>query len=85
MTDVVLRLDVPAIVERPVIGTTCCASTAEAIIAQELTMLPGISDVSVDVEGAVVEVTYSPGRVSWEEISAALDEIGYPATPASAA
>ena len=85
MTDVVLRLDVPAIVERPVIGTTCCASTAEAIIAQELTMLPGISDVSVDVEEATVEVTYSPGRVSWEEISAALDEIGYPATPVSAA
>ena len=85
MTDTVLRLDVPAITERPVIGTTCCASTAEAIIAQELTMLPGISDVSVDVEGATVEVTYNLGSVSWQEISTALDEIGYPATPVSAA
>ena len=85
MTDVVIRLDVPAIAERPVIGTTCCASTAEAIIAQELTMLPGISDVSVDIEKATVEVTYNPGSVSWEEISTALDEIGYPAAPASAA
>lgn len=81
----VIRLDVPAISERPVIGTTCCASTAEAIIAQELTMLPGIADVSVNIEGATVEVTYNPGNVSWDEISTALDEIGYPATLASAA
>ena len=81
MTSVTVHLDVPAILERPAVGTTCCASTAEAIIAQELTMLPGISDVEVDVDGATVDVTYDPGAVSWDEISTALDEIGYPGSP----
>jgi copper chaperone CopZ len=76
-----VHLDVPAILERPAVGTTCCASTAEAIIAQELSMLPGIADVEVDVDGATVDVTYDPEAVSWDDISTALDEIGYPGVP----
>ena len=85
MTQIELRLDVPGLVERPAVGTTCCASTAEAIIAQELTMLPGIADIVVDTERATVDVTYDPSAVSLDEISTALDEIGYPGTPATAA
>ena len=78
-----LRLDVPGLVERPAVGTTCCAATAEAIIAQELTMLPGIADVEVDVDGALVCVTYDPGAVSQTEIETALEEVGYPGTVAA--
>ena len=78
-----LRLDVPGLVERPAVGTTCCAATAEAIIAQELTMLPGIDDVAVDVDGAIVSVTYDPAAVSQAEIETALEEVGYPGTVAA--
>jgi copper chaperone CopZ len=62
------------------VGTTCCASTAEAIIAQELSMLPGIDDVAIDLDGATVDVTYDPAAVKLDGITAALEEIGYPAT-----
>ena len=78
------RLDVPGIVERPAVGTTCCASTAEAIIAQELSMLPGIADVAVDLTAAQVDVTYDPAAVDLAGITTALEEIGYPATTVAA-
>ena len=85
MTNSALRLDVPGLIDRPAVGTTCCASTAEAIIAQELTMLPGISDVAIDLERAIVSVTYDTGAVSPSEIREALEEVGYPGTPSPAA
>ena len=75
-------LDVPGLIERPAVGTSCCASTAEAIIAQELSMLPGIADVEVDLQAAQVAVTYDPAAVDLEGITTALDDIGYPATTA---
>ena len=79
---IALKLDVPGLVERPAVGTTCCAATAEAIIAQELTMLPGIEDLAVDVDGATVSITYNPRAVSQAEIESALEEVGYPGTVA---
>ena len=75
-----VELDVPGLIERPAVGTTCCASTAEAIIAQELTMLPGIADIAIDLAAAKVAVTYEPAAVDLPTITAALEEIGYPAT-----
>lgn len=75
-----MQLDVPGLIERPAVGTTCCASTAEAIIAQELTMLPGIADVAIDLAAAKVAVTYEPAAVDLAAITTALEEIGYPAT-----
>ena len=75
----VVRLSVPGLIDRPAVGTSCCASTAEAIVAQELSMLPGIADVSVDQARGEITVTYEPGSVDLEVIQAALDEIGYPA------
>jgi copper chaperone CopZ len=64
--------------ERPVVGTTCCASTAEAIVVQEMSLLPGVEDVAVDCAAGTVEVAYQPANVSEGEIAAALAEIGYP-------
>ncbi|HEV2125637.1 MAG TPA: heavy-metal-associated domain-containing protein [Chloroflexota bacterium] len=74
-----IRLSVPELVLRPAVGTSCCAATAEAIVAQELFMLPGIEDVAVDVDGSAVTVTYQPSLVDRSAIIEALDEIGYPA------
>ena len=75
----IVRLSVPGLIDRPAVGTSCCASTAEAIVAQELSMLPGIADVSVDQARGEITVAYEPGSVDLEVIQAALDEIGYPA------
>jgi len=75
----VVRLSVPGLIERPAVGTSCCASTAEAIVAQELSMLPGITDVNVDQPRGEITVAYEPASVDLEVIRAALDEIGYPA------
>jgi copper chaperone CopZ len=78
-----VRLAVPELVSRPVVGTSCCASTAEAIVAQELFMLPGIDDVVVDVDAGAVMVTYRPGSVSEGAIDEALEAIGYPVSRAA--
>lgn len=75
----ILHLSLPGLVERPAVGTSCCASTAEAIVAQELSMLPGIIDLTVDVKAGAVDVTYDPASTGIEAIHTALDEIGYPA------
>ncbi len=73
-------LEVPGLVERPAVGTSCCASTAEAIVAQELSMLPGVEDLGVDLEAAEVTITFRPDRVEVSDLAAALEEIGYPPT-----
>ena len=59
-------------------GTTCCVSTAEAIIAQELSLFPGVVDLSVDAAGGEVVVSFAPDQVSEDELAAALGEVGYP-------
>jgi hypothetical protein len=64
--------------ERPAVGTTCCVTTAEAIIAQELSLFPGVVDLSVDAAGGEVVVSFAPDQVSEDELAAALDEVGYP-------
>ncbi len=74
----IVRWQVPGLVERPVVGTTCCASTAEAIVVQEMCLLAGVEDVAVDCAAGTVEVTYEPAKVTEGEIAAALAEIGYP-------
>jgi copper chaperone CopZ len=76
-----LRLHVPGLIERPAVGTGCCASTAEAIVAQELSMLPGIDEITIDCPTGHVQVTYQPAAVSQNDIEAALEEIGYPPKP----
>lgn len=68
---------VPDLIERPAVGTSCCASTAEAIIAQELSMLPGVLDLTIDALAGTLELEYDPALVSEREIREALDEIGY--------
>ena len=77
-----LVLEIPGLVERPAVGTSCCVTTAEALIAQELWMLPGIADTGIDPHAGRVTVSFDPARVSADEIRAALAEVGYPvATP----
>jgi copper chaperone CopZ len=64
------------------VGTTCCASSAEAIVVQELGMLLGIGAVDVDGAAGLVTVSFDPAAVDEASIRAALEEIGYPAAPA---
>ena len=73
-----VRWPVPGLLERPAVGTTCCASTAEAIVAQELSMVAGVEDVQVDLAAGEVAITFRPDLVAAPDLAAALDEIGYP-------
>ena len=77
-----VRFDMPGLIERPAVGTTCCVSSADAIVVQELSMLPGIDDVVVDLAAGAIEVTFAPGSVTREEMATALAEIGYPVVEA---
>jgi copper chaperone CopZ len=74
-----LTLEIPGLVERPAVGTSCCVTSAEALIAQELWMLPGIADTSIDPYAGRVTVSFDPRRVTADEIRSALAEVGYPA------
>jgi hypothetical protein len=73
-----LALSIPLLVERPAVGTSCCVTTAEALIAQELWMLPGILELAIDPRTGRVDLTYDASVVSPGMISTALGEIGYP-------
>jgi copper chaperone CopZ len=73
-----VRWHLPNLIEQPVVGTSCCASTAEAIVAQELSMLRGIEDVAVDAAAGFVTVTFRPEIVSAAQVADALAEVGYP-------
>ena len=74
-----VRLEVPGMVDRPAVGTSCCVTSAEALIAQELWMLPGILDAQIDARAGRLEVEFDADLVSLEQIGAALEEVGYPA------
>lgn len=76
---VAVELEVPGLIERPAVGTSCCVTSAEALIAQELWMLPGVDDAAIDTRTGLVRVTYDPAVVSPEAIAEALGEVGYPA------
>ena len=76
-----LELEVPGLVERPAVGTSCCVTSAEALIAQELWMLPGVADTAIDPWAGRVTVSFDPDRVTPDDIRTALAEVGYP--PAS--
>jgi hypothetical protein len=76
-----LMLRVPGLIDRPAVGTSCCVTSAEALIAQELFMLPGLDDAEIDPIGGLVHVRFDPDALTVEEITTALGEIGYPPTP----
>lgn len=73
-----IHLSVPGLIERPAVGTSCCASTAEAIVAQELVMLPGIEDITIDCDAGAVTVTFRPADLDEPTLAAALEDVGYP-------
>jgi copper chaperone CopZ len=73
-----VRWQLPGILERPAVGTSCCASTAEAIVAQELSLQDGVTDFVVDMAAGTVEITYRPDQVVEAILAAALADVGYP-------
>jgi copper chaperone CopZ len=74
---------VPSLIERPAVGTSCCATTAEALLSSELFLLPGVLDLSVDVMSGRIEVVTDPSQVDAATLASALDDIGYPPDPKS--
>lgn len=58
----------------PVTGMTCghCATS----VTNEVSAIPGVSDVSVDLAGGTVSFT-AAGPVDRETVRAAVDEAGY--------
>ena len=79
-----VRWRVPGLVERPAVGTSCCASTAEAIVAQELSLLPGVEDLTFGAAGSIA-ISFRPEVVAEADLLAALGEIGYPPADADEA
>ncbi|MFN8523690.1 MAG: cation transporter [Chloroflexota bacterium] len=73
------ELDIPGIVDRPAVGTSCCVTSAVALVAQELWMLPGVLDAEIDERTGRVRVERDPSVLDTERLVEALAEIGYPA------
>jgi copper chaperone CopZ len=67
-------------VDRPAVGTSCCVTSAEALVAQELWMLPGIVDAQIDAHSGSLDVDFDPAVVSLAQILDALADVGYPAS-----
>ena len=80
-----VTFDVPLLRERPMLGTSCCATGADVAITQEFWMLGGVEDCVVDLDGGRVSVRFDPALTSAEALAASLAEIGYPAASVSPA
>lgn len=75
---VTLSWFVPGLLDRPAVGTSCCATTAEALLSSELFMLPGVIDLTVNVDLGRIDVVTDPARIDAGTVIDALDDIGYP-------
>ncbi len=73
-----VTFEIPNLLTRPVVGTSCCATTAEVAITQEFWMVGGVEDSRVDSEGGRVWVRFDTTVVSEHALREALGEIGYP-------
>ncbi len=59
-------------------GMSC--AHCKAAVEGELNKLPGVKHSSADFEKGTVEVRYDEGRVTVEDLEAAVEEAGYSAT-----
>ena len=69
---VTLSWHIPALIERPAVGTSCCATTAEALLSSELFLLPGVLDLAVDAARGRLDIVTDPARIDSGAISLAL-------------
>lgn len=70
---------VPLLIERPALGSGCCAVLAEDVIRAELARLIGVVAIAVDQPAGRVKVSYEPERLATEHLVQALSGVGYPA------
>ena len=61
-------------VTAPDISCAHCVASIKAAVGT----LPGVASVGADPNTKRVEIDFDPGRVSLDQIEAALDEAGYP-------
>jgi len=67
----------------PVEGMSCAACAAR--VRKALASVSGVSDVEVSLVGRRAQVRFDPGRVTSEQLVAAINDLGYRAgTPAEA-
>ncbi|MSQ42592.1 MAG: heavy-metal-associated domain-containing protein [Chloroflexi bacterium] len=67
----------PGLLERPAVGTSCCATTAEALIASELSLVPGIVDIAIDTTTGWISVRIDPEATTATDVADALSDVGY--------
>ena len=59
-----------------------CGSCA-ALIEETLSRQPGITSVTVDLDGAKAAVTFDPGTIALDEVCSIVTGLGYTAEPAT--
>lgn len=67
----------PGLLERPAVGTSCCATTAEALIASELSLIPGIVNIAIDTATGWISVQIDPKATTPTDVADALRDVGY--------
>ena len=67
----------PDLLERPAVGTSCCATTAEALIASELSLVPGIVDLAIDASTGWISIRIDPTATTATDVADALSDVGY--------
>lgn len=61
----------------PIDGMSCVACVAR--VKKELSSLPGVSAVNVDLAGRQARIRFDPTRVSLRQLAAAVNRLGYKA------
>lgn len=61
----------------PVDGMSCVACVAR--VKKEISAMPGVATVNVDLAERNARITFDPKRVSAKELAAAIDKLGYKA------
>ncbi len=75
--DRLLSWFLPAMLERPAVGTSCCATTAEALIASELSLIPGIVHLAIDASTGWISIRIDPTATTENDVAEALSDVGY--------
>jgi len=75
-----VRLLVPELVERPIVGGGCCGIAATEMVADSVGRIPGVVAVSCDDAKGVVAIEFGDDPNVPSVASAMLDSLGYSVT-----
>ncbi len=72
-----IRLEVPLLIENPVVASGCCAVPAEDVLREELSW-PGVTVSDIDTTGGRVDLQLSEEAPAIEKLIRGLESAGYP-------